>query len=366
MAKGDYMNFIDLQAQYRLYKDEINKEIQSVLDKSAYIMGEQISLLEKNLADFTKCKHAIACSSGTDALLLALMAIDIQPNDEIITTPFTFIATSEMIAFLGAKPVFVDIDEKTYNIDVNQIEEKITNKTKAIMPVSLFGQTSDMDKINQIAAKYGIKVIEDGAQSFGALYKNKKSCNLSDIGTTSFFPAKPLGCYGDGGAVFTNDDTLAQKIRILLNHGQTKRYEHSHIGINGRLDCIQAAVLNVKLKYFDSEIQTRQKIANFYNQNLKNVITPFIESENLSVWAQYCIRVNNRDKIIKKCNQNKIPTGIYYPIPLHLQKVFEYLGYKQGDFKISEMVSKDIMALPMSAFLTNQDQIKIIEVINNV
>jgi UDP-2-acetamido-2-deoxy-ribo-hexuluronate aminotransferase len=328
-------------------------------------IGGKIAELEKNLSEFTGSKYAIACSSGTDALLLALMALDIKSGDEVITTPFTFIATAEMIAFVGAKPVFVDIDEKTYNIDASKIEEKITKKTKAIMPVSLFGQVSNMDAINTIAKKYSLKVIEDAAQSFGAKYNGKKSCNLSDIGTTSFFPAKPLGCYGDGGAVFTNNDDLAKKIRIILNHGQTERYVHSHIGINGRLDAIQAAVLDVKLKYYNDEIVKRQHIAQRYNKELKNVITPYIGSKNLSVWAQYCIRVEDRDKVLKKCAEKGVPTGVYYPIPLHLQEVFNYLGYKKGDFPITEKVSKDIMALPMSAFVTKEEQDYIIKVINN-
>ncbi len=242
------INFIDLQAQYQAYKQEIDAQIQDVLNTSSYIMGSKVAELEENLLKFVGCKHSIACSSGTDALLLALMALDIKAGDEVITSPFTFIATAEMIAFVGATPVFVDIDEKTYNIDSTKIEEKITSRTKAIMPVSIFGQTSDMDAVNKIAKKYNLKVIEDAAQSFGANYNGKKSCNLSDIATTSFFPAKPLGCYGDGGAIFTNDDELAKKMRIILNHGQSAKYFHSHIGINGRIDTIQAGVLNVKLK----------------------------------------------------------------------------------------------------------------------
>lgn len=357
------INFIDLQGQYQKYKNEIDKEIHEVLDSSMYI-GGKVTELEKNLVDFLGCKHAIACSSGTDALLLALMALDIKAGDEVITTPFTFIATAEMIAFIGATPVFVDIDEKTYNIDASKIEEKITNKTKAIMPVSLFGQVADMDEINLIAKKYNIKVIEDAAQSFGAEYKGKKSCNLSDIGTTSFFPAKPLGCYGDGGAVFTNDDELASKMRIILNHGQTQRYLHSHIGINGRLDAMQAGVLNVKLKYFNEEIIKRQNIAEKYNNNLKNVVIPIVEKDSKSVWAQYCIRVKDREDVLKKCSNKGVPTGVYYPIPLHLQEVFQYLGYKNGDFPITEKISNDIMALPMSAFLKDEEQDYIIEVVN--
>ena len=358
------MNFIDLGAQYRAYKDEIDTSIHEVLDTSHYIMGQKLSDFETNLATFSGAKHAIGCSSGTSALILALLALDIKAGDEVITTPFTFIATAEMIAFMGAKPVFVDIDERTYNIDASKIEEKITTRTKAIMPVSLFGQCADMDEIAKIASKYGIAVIEDGAQSFGALYKGKRSCNLSVIGCTSFFPAKPLGCYGDGGAVFTSDDELAKKMRILLNHGQTERYVHKYIGFNGRLDAIQAAILDVKLKYFNAELAKRQIIAKNYNQKLENVITPFIENGNESAWAQYCIRVKNRQKVLEICANEGIPTGIYYPIPLHLQEVFAYLGHKKGDFEICEKISKDIMALPMSAFLSPEDQQKVIEVIN--
>jgi len=357
------VNFIDLQGQYQKYKEEIDKEIHEVLDTSMYIGGKVLEL-EKNLSEFVGCKHAIACSSGTDALILAIMALDIKAGDEIITTPFTFIATAETIAFLGAVPVFVDIDEATYNIDASKIEAKITDKTKAIMPVSLFGQVSDMNEINKIAKKHNLKVIEDAAQSFGAKHKGEKSCNLSDIGTTSFFPAKPLGCYGDGGAIFTNNDELAKKMRIILNHGQTKRYVHSHIGINGRLDAIQAGVLNVKLKYYDEELSKRQSIVKKYNENLKDVIVPFVANDNVSVWAQYCIRVKDRDAMLEKCGDRNVPTGVYYPIPLHLQEVFEYLGYKDGDFPITEKVSKDIMALPMSAFLTKEEQDYIIETVN--
>lgn len=358
------INFIDLQAQYQAYKQEIDEQIHNVLDTSSYIMGNQIIELETNLSKFVGVKHSIACSSGTDALLLALMALDIKPGDEVITTPFTFIATAEMIAFIGAIPVFVDIDEKTFNIDISKIEAKITSKTKAIMPVSIFGQTSDMNSINKIAKKHNLKVIEDAAQSFGAIYEGKKSCNLSDISCTSFFPAKPLGCYGDGGAIFTNDDELAKKIRIILNHGQSSKYFHSHIGINGRIDTIQAAVLNIKLKHFNDEIVKRERIAKKYAEELKNVTIPFVAQNCKSVWAQYCIRVENRDKMIKKCNEKGVPTAIYYPLPLHLQEVFAYLGYKKGDFPITEKVSLDIMALPMSAFLKEEEQNYIIKVVN--
>jgi len=350
--------FIDLQKQYRLCKHEINKEINDVLESCIFIGGDKIENLEKQLAVFTGSKYAVTCSSGTDALLLSLMALGIKRGDEVITTPFTFIATAEVIAFLGAKPVFVDIDEKTYNINPRKIEENITKKTKAILPVSLYGQPADMDEINQIAKKYDLKVIEDACQSFGATYKNQKSCNLSDIGCTSFFPSKPLGCYGDGGAVFTNSKELADKIKMLLNHGQNERYKHKYIGINGRLDALQAAILLVKLKYFPAEIKQRKDIGNRYTKLLSdsNIITPYIKNDRTSVYAQYSIRVQNRDKIIEKLNMLGIPTAVHYPMPLHLQKCFEYLGYKNGDFPISENISKEIMSLPMSPYLEKNDQ----------
>jgi len=350
--------FIDLQKQYRLYKHEINKEINDVLESCIFIGGDKIENLEKQLALFTGSKYAVTCSSGTDALLLSLMALGIKRGDEVITTPFTFIATAEVIAFLGAKLVFVDIDEKTYNINPRKIEESITKKTKAILPVSLYGQPADMDEINRIAKKYDLKVIEDGCQSFGATYKNQKSCNLSDIGCTSFFPSKPLGCYGDGGAVFTNSKELADKIKMLLNHGQNERYKHKYIGINGRLDALQAAILLVKLKYFPTEIKQRKDIGNRYTKLLSdsNIITPYIKNDRTSVYAQYSIRVQNRDKIIEKLNTLGIPTAVHYPMPLHLQKCFEYLGYKNGDFPISENISKEIMSLPMSPYLEKNDQ----------
>ena len=359
------INFIDLQGQYRKYKNEIDEQIAQTLDSSAYIGGQKVALLEENLARFSGAKHAIACSNGSSAIFVSLLALGIGRGDEVITSPFTFFATAEMIALTGAKPVFVDIDEKTYNIDPSLIQAAITPKTKAIMPVSLFGQIADMKRINQIAAKHGLTVIEDAAQSFGAKQEGARSCSLSKLATTSFFPAKPLGCYGDGGAIFTSDDELAQKIKILLNHGSKERYFHSAIGINGRLDAIQAGVLNVKLKYFDDEIARRQEVAARYEQNLKNVVTPFVESGNTSVWAQYCIRVKDRANMLEICAQKGVPTGVYYPLPLHLQEVFKDLGYKKGDFAVSERVSEDIMALPMSAFLSEQEQDYVIEVINN-
>ena len=350
--------FIDLKTQYETYKEEMDKEVLSVLSSTQFIMGPQLTKFEESLAKFTGAKYAYACSSGTDALLLALLAIDIQPDDEVITTPFTFIATAETIALLKAKPVFVDIDEATYNIDPKLIEAKITPRTKAIMPVSLYGQCADMDAINAIAKKHNLIVIEDGCQSFGAEYKGKKSCNLSTIGCTSFFPSKPLGCYGDGGAVFCNDEALAEKLKSLLNHGQGKRYEHKYIGINGRLDAIQAAVLNVKMNHFEDEILKRIEIGSRYNALLStaDVITPTIMDDRTSVFAQYSIRVKDREAMAKKLNDAGVPTAVHYPIPLHLQEAMNYLGYKKGDFPLSEKVGTEIMSLPMSPFLSTEQQ----------
>ncbi len=357
------VNFIDLKAQYKKYAQEIDTAIKEVCQSAQFIGGSVHQRFEEELASYVGVKHAIGCSSGTDALLLSLMALDIKEGDEVITTPFTFIATAEVISFLGAKPVFVDIDEKTYNIDPAKIEEAISDKTKAIMPVSLYGQCAEMDVINEIAKKHDLKVIEDACQSFGATYHGRKSCALSDIGCTSFFPSKPLGAYGDGGAVFTDSDEIAQKVRMLLNHGQNERYKHKYIGINGRLDTIQAAVLSVKLKHFEEEVKARETIGKRYSELLEdaNVVTPYIQPYNKSVYAQYSICVKDREKMIQKLNEREIPTAVHYPMPLHLQEAFAYLGYKEGDFPVSETVALEIMSLPMSPFLSRQDQDYIVE-----
>lgn len=363
-----FMHFIDLAAQYRAYQNEIDAAIAKVLASTGFILGAEVGVLEANLARYTGAKHVISCANGTDALMLALMAIDIQPQDEVITPSFTFIATAEAAAILGAKPVLVDIEDKAYNIDVNLIEAAITKKTRAIMPVSLFGQVADMDEINAIALRYSQKwghkiyVIEDAAQSFGAEYKGKKSGNLSDMACTSFFPSKPLGCYGDGGALLTDDDALAEKLKALRVHGQTGRYQHTYIGLNSRLDTIQAAVLNVKLKYFDQELLKRQALAEVYNQSLRALgfITPITLPERSHVYAQYSIRVNNRDHLIKKLAETKIPTAVHYPMPIHAQPCFKNLGYNDRDFPVSTQISKEIVSLPMSAFLREEDQRQII------
>jgi len=360
------INFIDLQAQYKEYKAEIDKEVLEVFQDATFIGGQKLANFENNLAKYVGVKHAIGCSSGTDALLLSLMALGIGKGDEVITTPFTFIATAEVIALVGAKIIFVDIEQDSYNIDATKIEAAITSKTKAIMPVSLYGQCADMDEINSIAQKYNLMVIEDGCQSFGATYKGKKSCALSHVGCTSFFPSKPLGAYGDGGAVFTDNDELAQKVRMLLNHGQNERYKHRYLGINGRLDTVQAVILDVKLRHFDKELKLRQDNANRYLkgfENISNLYPPTIKADRDSVYAQYSIRLKDRDKLVDFLLKKSIPTAVHYPIPLHLQEVFANLGYKIGDFKISEMVCKEIVSLPMSPFLSLSEQNAVIDAI---
>ena len=362
------INFINLKAQYQQYKTEIDKQIIEVMTSAQFIGGEKLAKLEDGLATYTGAKHAIGCSSGTDALLLSLMALDIGVGDEIITTPFTFIATAEVIALLGATSVFVDIEEDSYNIDPKLIEAAITKNTKAIMPVSLYGQCANMDAISEIADRYNLPVIEDACQSFGAMHRGKKSCNLSTIGCTSFFPSKPLGAYGDGGAIFTSDDALATKMRMLLNHGQNDRYRHKYVGINGRLDAIQAAVLNVKLKYFQVEVDKRENIGQRYTTLLENssVKTPAISEDNASVYAQYSIQTKDRELLSKHLQDRGIPVAVHYPMPLHLQEVFSDLEYKKGDFPVSEAVSQHIISLPMSPFLTKEEQDYIVAAIKEV
>ena len=351
------IDFANLQLQYQKYKADIDANIQAVLNKSNYIMGEEVHEIERALAEFTGAKHAITCSSGTDALLLAMMAMDIQPGDEIITTPFTFIATAETIALMRAVPVFVDIEEDTLNIDASKIEAAITEKTKAIIAVSLYGQPCDMDAINQLKIKHPkLKIIIDGAQSFGSTYNGKTDSNLGDISTTSFFPAKPLGCYGDGGAVFTNNDEYAEKIKMMRVHGQNKRYHHRYIGMGGRLDTMQAAILLAKLQHYPQELADRQLVAQRYTDALFDILqAPVIKSNRTSAWAQYTIRVNNRDELQAKLKENGVPTAVHYPMPLHLQECFQYLNCKQGDFPISEKAANEVMSLPMNPFLTEEE-----------
>lgn len=358
------MQFIDLKYQYNLYKSKIDQRIADVLDHGQYILGPEVQELETRLAEYVGVKYCVGVASGTDALLIALMALDIGPNDEVITTPFSFIATAETILLLGARPVFVDINPRTYNIDVEQIESAITPNTRAIMPVSLYGQCADFDAINSIAEKHGLAVIEDGAQSFGAEYKGRKSCGLSLLGCTSFFPSKPLGGYGDGGAVFTNDEAIAKKCAMIRAHGQDKRYHHARVGINGRLDTLQAAILLAKLDGFDEEIQLRNKVAGIYNESIKNqaIVTPFVSEENRSVYAQYTIQVNDRDKVQAALKQQGIPTAVHYPIPLYRQPA---IG-QQGEALIhTEHAAQHVVSLPMHPYLSTADQQSVVDALLN-
>jgi UDP-2-acetamido-2-deoxy-ribo-hexuluronate aminotransferase len=361
--------FIDLKTQYEALKPRIVERILRVLDHGQYIMGPEVRELEDRLADYAGVKHCVAASSGTDTLLIALMALHIGPGDEVVTTPFTFVATGEMIALLGARPVFVDIDPRTYNIDARLIEAAITSRTKAIMPVSLYGQCADMDAINAVASKHGLPVIEDAAQSFGATYKGRKSCALSTIGSTSFFPSKPLGGYGDGGALFTDDDAIAQAMREIRVHGQDRRYHHPRVGINGRLDTLQAAIVLAKLERFDWEVAQRAKIANTYTAKLealgKRVITPHVEQDNSSVYAQYSILVERRDEVAKRLAERGIPTAIHYPIPLNKQPA--YCVYDNGgQTPVSDEVASKVLSLPMSPDLSEDTLDRIVGQLDQV
>ena len=350
------MNFIDLEQQQNRIKKQIDTNIAKVLAHGRYIMGPEVSELEEQMADYVGVKYCIGVSSGTDALLIAMMALEIGPGDEVITTPFTFIATSEMIKLLGAKPVFVDIDPQTYNIDPEKISSAITDNTKLILPVSLYGQCADMDAINTIAKQHNLPVLEDGAQSFGATYKGRKSCNLSTVGCTSFFPSKPLGCYGDGGAIFTNDDVLAKVMCEIRVHGQDKRYSHPRLGINGRLDTIQAAVLLAKFEIFPDEVMQRDRVGRQYTTSINamqsTIVAPQIRSNCTTVYAQYSIMANNREQLIAKLNKMNIPTAVHYPVPLHLQPPFYN---NQLNLPVVEDVATKIVSLPMHPYLSTED-----------
>jgi UDP-2-acetamido-2-deoxy-ribo-hexuluronate aminotransferase len=350
--------FIDLKAQYQALKHEIDARIHKVLDHGQYILGPEVAELEDKLAQYTGAKHCITVSSGTDALLLSLMGLGIGPGDEVITTPFTFVATAEVIVLVGAKPVFVDIKPDTCNIDSRLIEEKITAQTKAIMPVSLYGQPADMDEINAIAARHGnIPVIEDAAQSFGATYKGRKSCNLSAIGCTSFFPSKPLGCYGDGGAIFTNDDNLAQTFKELRVHGQSERYVHTRIGVGARMDSIQCAVLLAKLERFEWEIERRLEIGARYNDALDNVGIERVKQrpDRTSVFAQYTLMSSDRDSLAASLQEQGIPTAVHYPIPLNEQPAYKHLCCPDCT-PIAQEIARRVISLPMGPDLSEEAQ----------
>jgi UDP-2-acetamido-2-deoxy-ribo-hexuluronate aminotransferase len=358
------IEFIDLKAQYRALKADIDARIHKVLDHGQYILGPEVAEMEQKLAAYTGSKHAISCASGTEALLMSLLALGIGKGDEVITTPFTFAATVEMIVLAGATPVYVDIERDTCLIDAARIEAKITPRTKAIMPVSLYGQVADMDAINAIAAKHGnIPVIEDAAQSFGASYKGKKSCNLSTIGCTSFFPSKPLGCYGDGGAIFTNDDAIAKALREIRVHGQERRYYHTRIGVGGRMDTIQCAVILGKLTRFDWEIEQRLKLGDEYRAMLQKAGAKVgllaVRPDRDCVWAQYTVFVENREAVQKALQEQGVPTAVHYPISLNRQPAY------RNDASAAETVNSHwagerVMSLPMSADLTREQMERVV------
>jgi UDP-2-acetamido-2-deoxy-ribo-hexuluronate aminotransferase len=350
------MIFCDLHKQYEAYRDEIDEAMQGVIRSASFINGKDILYLEEELSAWTGVKNAITCCSGTDALLLPMMAWGIGPGDEVICPAYSYIATASMVSLLKARPVFADVNSHDFNIDVSKIEEKINARTKGIIAVSLFGQCADYDAINALAAKHGLWVIEDAAQSFGATYKGKASCSLTTVGTTSFFPAKPLGCYGDGGALFTSDDRLADTIRMIRGHGQEKRYIHKRIGINGRIDTMQAAILRVKLKYFDQELKVRQQAAAHYTELLQHLVTtPAVAEQKTSTWAQYTIRTSQRDRLRSELQARNIPTAIHYPLPLPRQEAFASDVVPGETFPVADQLAGTVLSLPMHGFITAEE-----------
>jgi UDP-2-acetamido-2-deoxy-ribo-hexuluronate aminotransferase len=367
------MKLVDLSAQQDRIRKSLDKRLKGVLAHGQYIMGPEVGELEAQLAEFAGTKHAIGCSSGTDALLIALMAYGVGPGDAIYTTPFTFIATAEVIALLGATPVFVDIDPQTFNIDPKKLHDTMERtrsegrlKVKGVIPVDLFGLPSDYDEVMSLATGDGFFVLEDAAQSFGALYKGKRAPGLAHVGATSFFPAKPLGCYGDGGAMFTDDDRLAEIMRSIILHGKGgHKYENVRIGVNGRLDTLQAAILLAKLEVFEEELGDRQRVAETYNTGLSGIVEiPFVTEGIVSAWAQYSILTERRNELETCLKERGIPTAIYYPTSLHLQPAFHYLGYKEGDFPVSESVAKRILSLPMHPYLAGPDVENIVRAVH--
>ena len=368
------IDFIDLKKQQDLLRPQLEKNIHRVLHHGKYIMGPEIKELETRLAEYVGVKHCITVASGTDSLEIALRALGVGPGDEVITVPFTWISTAEVICQVGARPVFIDIDPATYNMNVDLLEAAITPQTKAILPVSLFGQMPDYEKINAIAARHGnIPVIEDGAQSFGSTQRGRRSCGVTTIGSTSFFPAKPFGCYGDGGALFTNDDQLAEKMRAIRTHGGVKRHHHPFIGMNGRLDTIQAAILLAKLDHFDWEVQQRNKIGARYTKLLNSALSPeasapgvtppYIAEANTSTYAQYTVRAQNRDALAAHLKELGVPAAVYYPKCLHEQPAFSFCGYKYGNFPEAEKASREVLSLPMHPYLAQVDQERVINAI---
>lgn len=365
---------VDLKGQYNNIKSEVDKAVIDVIESGQYINGPAVQEFTSNLAKYLSVNHVIPCANGTDALQVALMALDLEPGDEVITTDFTFASSVEVIALLGLKPVLVDVEIDTFNIDTDKISNAITKNTKAIIPVHLFGQTAEMDKIMQIAEQYNLYVIEDNAQAIGSVYtsvKNgqTKAGTIGHIGTTSFFPSKNLGCYGDGGAIFTNDDHLANKMKGLVNHGMYKRYHHDLVGINSRLDSVQAAILNIKLKNIDKYNQSRRNSAMIYNDliNSSDIIKPTIRyNDDSHVFHQYTLRLTNgmRDEMVHYLNENSVPCGIYYPIPLHSQNAYKRVDYKESDFEVTNKISKEVFSLPMHSELDNEQQNHISYLVN--
>lgn len=353
------MQFTDLKTQYAALKTGVDARIQRVLDHGQYIMGPEVAELEAALAAFTGSRHCVTVASGTEALLIALMALDIQPGDEVITTPFTFAATAEMIVLAGAKPVFVDVEADTANIDVSLIEAKVTARTRALMPVSLYGQVADMDAVNAIAGRLGLAVIEDAAQSFGALYQGRRSCALSTFGATSFFPSKPLGCYGDGGALFTDDDRLAQAAREIRVHGQSARYTHTRLGVGGRLDTLQAAVLLAKLERFEWELQRRAELGARYQALLQGVEQVSVRPDRNSVFAQFTVMVDDRAGVQAALQAAGVPTAVHYPKPLNLQPAYAQHCCPEC-CPVSSRLSQRVLSLPMSADLSETDQDRVV------
>ena len=352
------IQMVDLTTQYKKIKPEIDDAIHRVLDSGHYILGKEVGEFEAAAAKYLGTRHAIGCASGTDALQVAMMALEIGPGDEIVTTPFTFVATTETIVLLGAKPIYVDIDPLTYNIDPGALEAAITPRTKAILPVHLYGHPADMDPIMEIARKHAIPVIEDAAQAMGAEYKGRKVGGIGTFGCISFFPSKNLGAFGDAGMVVTNDDRLAEKVRTIIMHGSRKRYFHEILGVNSRLDTLQAAILNVKLKYLDQWHEVRRTSAHFYNKLLKakEITIPFEASYARHIFHQYTLRVPNRDKVDEQLTQKKIPHAIYYPVPLHVQQAYLNVGKPIGSFPQTERAAADVISLPIHTELTEEQQ----------
>lgn len=360
------MQFIDLNAQLARIRPEVEKALQAVFSHGQYILGPEVAELESQLAAFVKVKHCVTVSSGTDALLMAMMALELKPGDEVITSSFTFFATAEMMLLLGVTPVFVDIDPDTYNLDPKLLEAAITPKTAAIMPVSLYGQCADLHQINEIASKYSLPVIEDAAQSFGAQHHGQRSCGLTTIGCTSFFPSKPLGCYGDGGACFTHDDELADKLRSIRVHGQRERYEHVRLGLNGRFDTIQAAMMLPKLTIFEDEIAKRQQVAQWYAQYLpESIRKPIVRAGNLSVFAQYTIEVEDRQTLQTFLQSRGIPTAVHYPKALHQQPLLLKKKSEYGNLRVADKVAERVLSLPFYPYLTEKLVHKVCKEIEN-